>query len=122
MPGRDRAIPEGMHPFDQLVSVNRRAVADGLIDRPSLEGLPGVLGLIERRVENSAMGVQLGVERAGGRVREPGGHQVARRTVSLSSLLADTGGRKGFEFPKRNRHGLLVPLDQPLIVHRNGQH
>jgi hypothetical protein len=54
------------------------------------------------------MRVQLRVEFAGTVMHERGGHEIARRPVRSTALLAHARGGEGFEFAERNAGGFLM--------------
>jgi hypothetical protein len=122
MLGRNRAIAERVNTADQFVAIDFRAETNGVVHGPGLKGFPGLLGVVERRVEHRAVRMQLRVQCAGSGVGETRGHEIAGRAIRLPAQLANPCGGKGFEFTKGDFNGILVGRDQTLVVQRHGQH
>ena len=85
-----------------------------------LQRFPAALDRIERGVEHDAVGVQVRVESAGRIVTEHCGHDVARGSVGALAVLADPGGRERFQLAQGGRYGLLVRVDDALVLAHQG--
>ena len=100
--GRNGAITHFLQSPCQFISINCRAVANGLEHRPVLQRLPTLLPFIERGVEHGEMRVQQRVQCARTVMHKGCRNQIAGGSVLLAALLPDARGRESFEFAERN--------------------